>query len=742
MLEGGQQIAEYQIITPLGENQVFASYLVRHPQEGEAKLLLLAEDSLPSSKSRRDFLARGQLFLERAWPGICPLLDLGTEKTRGYCVYRKPSGHPLIEAIASTAAPRRALELLRSLAEGLIHPHETGLCHGNISPAMISLDQEHSELTDFGFATLVKLDFHSGMDARYAAPELVRGEPAEPATDIYALGILITRLLTGAEPFAEESPFALATRHVAGEIPPLPEGLTLCQPLLDGMLAVQASERLTAPQLVDSLDMLLADPAIDQMAAPEVAVADADAPEKLLEEQVVEQERAGDNQLNKVLSDNELSARIEARLKERADLLSQSADDSDRPARANSSRVISAGKQQHKTANTAQAALRNKRPIGRLLLLALLGVLVGTLLYRLFFGPLTAPPQPADPEGLPMALSNGLEQSERLLEQEKLQEASRLLGKLIADFPGYPQPYNNLAAIHAARGDFDQARRTLERAMATDDSYATVYRNLGTIYAEMARDSYGKALQLGDQQTSVSLQMFAPGGNRLLSLNSPRVETRQTAGSTPAEVTATAEPPNESGAQDVPSQAATAVDQPKTAPAEGIQPAEQAATAPVIADQPVIVATEEPVATSGEVASEPVIKADNTETEEPTAAVADEVPEPEPVEAFLKRWAESWAAQDVAGYLSFYLQDYTPSSGRSHQQWIERRKSRITRPDWIKVELSDFSIEQLTADQVEVEVNQAYSSDRYADRTRKRFALVQTDDSWRIVREQSLGRVR
>jgi tetratricopeptide (TPR) repeat protein len=80
--------------------------------------------------------------------------------------------------------------------------------------------------------------------------------------------------------------------------------------------------------------------------------------------------------------------------------------------------------------------------------------------------------------------------------QHKIEEAIAVYTELIADYPELPEPYNNLAVLHASKGEYEAARDALERAVRAQPSYATAHENLGDIYAKLAAQSYAKALQL------------------------------------------------------------------------------------------------------------------------------------------------------------------------------------------------------------------------------------------------------
>lgn len=83
-----------------------------------------------------------------------------------------------------------------------------------------------------------------------------------------------------------------------------------------------------------------------------------------------------------------------------------------------------------------------------------------------------------------------------LAEQGKTVEAALVFEALTQEFPELPEPYNNLAAIHAAQGRYDSALRLLQQALAAQPNYVTAYENLGDLYLSMAEQAYGKALGL------------------------------------------------------------------------------------------------------------------------------------------------------------------------------------------------------------------------------------------------------
>lgn len=94
-----------------------------------------------------------------------------------------------------------------------------------------------------------------------------------------------------------------------------------------------------------------------------------------------------------------------------------------------------------------------------------------------------------------------------LTEQNKPAEAIAAFTKLTEDFPNLPEPYNNLAVLFASSGQYEKARAALEMAIRTNPTYATAQENLGDVYAKLASQAYGKALQLDSANTDVKTKL-------------------------------------------------------------------------------------------------------------------------------------------------------------------------------------------------------------------------------------------
>lgn len=93
-----------------------------------------------------------------------------------------------------------------------------------------------------------------------------------------------------------------------------------------------------------------------------------------------------------------------------------------------------------------------------------------------------------------------------LIQQDSGQTALAIASytRLIEDYPELPEPYNNVAVLYAALGQYDKARGSLEMAIRASKGYAVAHENLGDVYARLASQSYAQALQLESGNTTLA----------------------------------------------------------------------------------------------------------------------------------------------------------------------------------------------------------------------------------------------
>jgi Flp pilus assembly protein TadD/ketosteroid isomerase-like protein len=270
-------------------------------------------------------------------------------------------------------------------------------------------------------------------------------------------------------------------------------------------------------------------------------------------------------------------------------------------------------------------------------------------------------------------------------EQKRTADAIQIFTSLTEDFPELPEPYNNLAVLYAGQGNYDKAKAALELAIHTHPSYATAYENLGDIYAQLARRSYDKALQLDKNNPTLQTKMAM-----VKDLHSaPRA----------AAPTAAA----------------------KAEPAK-VDPAKVAAAAPS-KPEPQKVDPGKPAATPAAPAAVPA----------PAGAVPAEAQAQ--IAAAVAAWAKAWSAKDVSGYLAAYASDFTPPEGLNRARWEAQRKQRIEGAQNISVDAKITKV-ALQGNEATVTIRQAYRSDKIKSDNTKVLVMVRSGDKWFIRSER------
>lgn len=109
-----------------------------------------------------------------------------------------------------------------------------------------------------------------------------------------------------------------------------------------------------------------------------------------------------------------------------------------------------------------------------------------------------------------------------LVDSRRTDEALVVFQQLTEDFPEVPEPYNNLAVLYAARGEFDKARVALDGALRANPGFATAHQNLGDVYVQLAQLSYQRALKAEPSNTDIPPRLSV-----LRKLNEPAVRPSQ-----------------------------------------------------------------------------------------------------------------------------------------------------------------------------------------------------------------------
>ena len=220
----------------------------------------LADDSSFVSRFRREALAAARLV----HPNVVQVFDFGLDKEthRNFIVMEFVDGHSCAELLRDrgTLPPDEAVEILAQSCRGLDYAHRHGVVHRDVKPGNLLRSRDGMvKLADFGIAKaaeqsdITKVGSVLGT-AAYLAPEQARGEPAGPASDMYALGVVAYQLLAGRLPYDAASLTDLARLQESGPPPRLDEVTPDVSPALAAAVA-RALHRDPTQRYADAAEM-------------------------------------------------------------------------------------------------------------------------------------------------------------------------------------------------------------------------------------------------------------------------------------------------------------------------------------------------------------------------------------------------------------------------------------------------------------------------------------------------------
>jgi len=258
-LQPGIHLGSYEVLAQIGSGGMGEVYRAR-----DAKLDRLVAIKIlpPALAGNPDFLARFQREAKAVaalnHPNLVGIYDFNQDGGHVYAVMELLEGETLADLLArGPLTPRRTIALAAQIAQGLAAAHDKGIVHRDLKPSNLWITREgRIKILDFGLAKqqgpappadpanpatealgpLTELGMVLGT-AGYMSPEQVRGEPADPRSDIFSFGVVLYEMLTGQRAFKGETPIQTMNailehdpeelRVAKGHLPPALERLVL-----------------------------------------------------------------------------------------------------------------------------------------------------------------------------------------------------------------------------------------------------------------------------------------------------------------------------------------------------------------------------------------------------------------------------------------------------------------------------------------------------------------------------------
>ena len=246
MVEGSRLSERYLILERIAVGGMGGVYLARDEKlnrEVTVKVLKedLAEDPLFVERFRREARAVAAL----SHPNVATVYDYGEDDGHRFIVMEYIEGRDLARLLREEGPldPERVARIGAGIARALDHAHSAGVIHRDVKPANAIVSAgDRVKVTDFGIAravgesTLTATGSVMGT-AQYISPEQAAGDPVGPHSDIYALGIVLYEMLTGAVPFSGDKAIAVAMRHVSDDVPAPSATNPEVPPVMDAIVA-------------------------------------------------------------------------------------------------------------------------------------------------------------------------------------------------------------------------------------------------------------------------------------------------------------------------------------------------------------------------------------------------------------------------------------------------------------------------------------------------------------------------
>src|SRR5947209_9508652 len=246
----GTTLGTCMLRQPLGAGGMGAVYLARQTRPIRDVAVKVLQ---PSMATQQEFLIRfrreADVIARLDHVNIMPIYEYGEQDGLAYLVMPYLTGGSLRDKLIQRGALSlgEVLLYIEQAASALDYAHAQRIIHRDIKPGNFLFHADgRLVLADFGIAHMVRESGSTDVtltgtgqflgSPEYMAPEMVCGEPVDPRTDIYELGIVLFQMLSGRVPFQGNSAYMIATKHVQEPPPPLYQINPALSPAVDAVV--------------------------------------------------------------------------------------------------------------------------------------------------------------------------------------------------------------------------------------------------------------------------------------------------------------------------------------------------------------------------------------------------------------------------------------------------------------------------------------------------------------------------
>jgi len=274
----GDCLGRYQLLGEIGRGQMGVVYRAFDPKIDRQVAIKTIQmegmgSAMDSATMRRRFVLEAQTAGRLSHANIATVFDVGEEGDTTFIAMEYVEGRTLESYLETNTTPRfdETLEILSQVAAGLDAAHAQGVIHRDVKPANILISADGQvKITDFGIARFSATELTQTRTAlgtpSYMSPEQLGGEELDGRTDLYALGVIAFRMLTGEKPYEAEEVATLIVKIMQGKTsdpihlnPLLPQA---SRKVLQRAIARDRAKRFaTGAEMVAALRKVLLDPA-------------------------------------------------------------------------------------------------------------------------------------------------------------------------------------------------------------------------------------------------------------------------------------------------------------------------------------------------------------------------------------------------------------------------------------------------------------------------------------------------